>query len=67
MGWSSNRTATVKSALSSMSNYIENILDEAIFLKNGEISIFDNCDRIREQSGKSLDGVFREVFRCSAN
>jgi len=28
MGWSSNRTATVKSALSSMSNYIENILDD---------------------------------------
>ena len=46
---------------------IENVLDEAIFLKNGEISIFDNCDRIREQSGKSLDGVFREVFRCSVN
>ena len=46
---------------------IENVLDEAIFLKEGEISIYDNCDRIREQSGKSLDGVFREVFRCSAN
>ena len=46
---------------------IENVLDEAIFLKNGEISIFDNCDRIREQSGKSLVGVFREVFRCSVN
>lgn len=43
---------------------IENILDEAIFLKNGEITIFDNCDRIRQESGKSLDGVFREVFRC---
>lgn len=28
MKWSSNRTATVKSALSSMSNYIENILDD---------------------------------------
>lgn len=48
-------------------NDIENILDEAIFLKNGKIAIFDNCDRIREQSGKSLDAVFREVFRCSAN
>lgn len=43
---------------------IENILDEAIFLKNGEITIFDNCDHIRQESGKSLDGVFREVFRC---
>ena len=28
MGWSSNRTATVKSSLSSLSNYIENILDD---------------------------------------
>lgn len=45
-------------------NEIENILDEAIFLKNGEIIIFDNCDNIRENSKKSLDGVFREVFRC---
>ena len=45
-------------------NEIENILDEAIFLKNGEIIIFDNCDNIRANSKKSLDGVFREVFRC---
>ncbi len=43
---------------------IENILDEAIFLRDGEIAIFDNCDHIRMESGKSLDGVFREVFRC---
>lgn len=28
LGWSSNRTATVKSSLSSLSNYIENILDD---------------------------------------
>lgn len=43
---------------------IETVLDEAIFIRNGEIVLFDNCDHIREQYNKTLDGMFREVFRC---
>lgn len=43
---------------------IENILDEAIFLKNGCVSMHASVDDIRMQQGKSVDALFREVFRC---
>lgn len=62
--YSENATVLISTHLISD---IENILDEAIFVRDGQIAMFDNCDHIREQSGKSLDGVFREVFKCSVN
>lgn len=42
---------------------IEPILDEAIFINNGRVVLHKTVDEIREQSGKSVDEVFREVFR----
>lgn len=42
---------------------IENILDEVIFLKNGKVALFDNCDNLRDQYHMSVDAYFREVFR----
>jgi len=42
---------------------IESILDVAIFLKEGEIVMNDDVDKIREEQNASLDGLFREVFR----
>jgi ABC-2 type transport system ATP-binding protein len=42
---------------------IEQILDVAIFLKEGEIVLNDEVENIREDNGDSLDGLFREVFR----
>ena len=42
---------------------IESILDVAVFLKEGEIVMHDDVDKIREEHGASLDGLFREVFR----
>ena len=42
---------------------IESILDIAVFLKEGEIVMHDEVDKIREEQGASLDGLFREVFR----
>ena len=42
---------------------IEPILDEAIFLKEGEIFLHDEVDKIREKHNSSLDGLFREVFK----
>ena len=42
---------------------IEPILDIAVFLKDGEIVLHDEVDRIRENNNKSLDQLFREVFR----
>lgn len=43
---------------------IENILDEVIFIKNGCIQMQASVDDIRERDGKSVDTLFREVFRC---
>ena len=43
---------------------VENILDEVIFLKNGCITLHSSVDEIREQHGKSVDALFREVFAC---
>ncbi len=43
---------------------IENILDDVIFIKNGEIVLHSSPDEIREQNGKTIDGLFREVFAC---
>lgn len=43
---------------------IEKILDQVIFLKNGNIERFTSVEDIREKEGKSVDGIFREVFKC---
>lgn len=43
---------------------IENILDEVIFIQNGQIRLASSVDDIRENQGKSVDALFREVFRC---
>ena len=42
---------------------IEKVLDEAIFLKDGQITLHDSVDSIRERENKSVDALFREVFR----
>jgi len=43
---------------------IEKVLDDVIFLDRGRVVRAQNVDEIREQEGKSVDEVFREVFRC---
>lgn len=43
---------------------IENILDEVIFIQNGQIRLTSSVEEIREEKGKSVDALFREVFRC---
>ena len=43
---------------------VESVLDEAVFLKQGEIVLHQSTDELREQTGKSVDEYFREVFRC---
>lgn len=42
---------------------IESILDEAIFLNRGRIVLHKTVESIREEEGKSVDELFREVFR----
>lgn len=43
---------------------IENILDEVVFIQNGEVKLKSTVDDIRFKEGKSVDALFREVFRC---
>lgn len=43
---------------------IENILDEVIFIQNGTIRLTASVDDIRAKEGKSVDALFREVFKC---
>ncbi len=43
---------------------IEKVLDTVIFLKEGQISLVSTVDEIRENQGKSVDALFREVYRC---
>lgn len=42
---------------------IEQVLDEVIFINNGNIVLQKTVDEIREENGKSVDELFREVFR----
>ncbi len=43
---------------------IEKVLDEAIFLKTGKVMLHETVDHIRETQGKSVDALFREIFRA---
>lgn len=43
---------------------IEKVLDEVVFIKNGNLVLHKSVDDIREENGKSVDEVFREVFAC---
>ena len=43
---------------------VESVLDDVIFLREGQVSLQASVDDIREQYGKSVDALFREVFRC---
>ncbi len=43
---------------------IENILDEVIFIRDGQVLSHLPVDQIREEYGRSIDSYFREVFAC---
>ncbi|MCI0764881.1 ABC transporter ATP-binding protein [Bacillus sp. TL12] len=42
---------------------IENIFDEVIFLKDGEIVLHENVEELRFQRGKAVNELFKEMFR----
>ncbi len=43
---------------------VEKVLDQVFFIKDGEIVLNDMVDNIRDVRGKSVDALFREVFKC---
>ena len=43
---------------------VEQVLDDVIFINGGRIVLQAPVDEIRETHGTSVDGYFREVFKC---
>ena len=43
---------------------VEKIFDDIVFLSKGEIIMNDSVDNLRDKNGKSIDELFREVFKC---
>ena len=43
---------------------IEKVLDDVIFLNAGRVMHSGSADDLREKTGKSVDEVFREAFKC---
>jgi ABC-2 type transport system ATP-binding protein len=58
-----NRNATILLSTHLISD-VENILDEVIFIKYGNIILQAGAEQIRQNEHKSIDRFFREVFAC---
>lgn len=43
---------------------VEQIFDSVIFINNGEIALYETVDDVRFKFNKSVDQLFREVFKC---
>lgn len=43
---------------------VEQILSDVVFISRGEVVLCDTVDNIRQREGKSVDQLFREVFKC---
>ena len=43
---------------------IEKVLDEVVFIKDGNVTLHSSVEDIRSKQGKSVDTLFREVFKC---
>ncbi|MBE6749908.1 MAG: ABC transporter ATP-binding protein [Ruminococcaceae bacterium] len=43
---------------------IERILDEVIFINNGEIVLHRDTDELRAEQNGSIDEIFRRMFKC---
>lgn len=59
-------TATVVISTHLISD-VENVLDDFIFLNQGNVVRSGSADQVREETGKTLDELFREVFKCLPN
>lgn len=58
-----NEKATVVISTHLISD-IEKVLDHVIFINDSRVVLSSSVDEIRDEKGKSIDALFREVFRC---
>ena len=43
---------------------VEQVLDDVVFLAYGKVGLCAPAEDLREEKGKSLDELFREMYRC---
>jgi len=43
---------------------VERIFDRVVMIGGGKIMVNDTVDNLRESTGKSIEGLFEEVFKC---
>lgn len=43
---------------------VEQLLDDVVFLGYGKVGLCAPAEQLREERGKSLDELFRELYRC---
>lgn len=43
---------------------VESVLDDVIFIKDGHLILYDSAAHLRETERTTIDGLFREVFKC---
>lgn len=41
---------------------MENLFDDVVFLREGDITLKGNAEALREEKGKSIDEIYKEVF-----
>lgn len=58
-----NENATVIISTHLISD-IEKVLDDIVFISYGTVTLCKSVDEIRETEGKTVDALFREVFKC---
>ncbi|MBT4483224.1 MAG: hypothetical protein HOC71_06055 [Candidatus Latescibacteria bacterium] len=46
-------------------NEVEEFIEDVIYLKKGEIVLSGEADRLREERGASLEGIFEQVAETS--
>ena len=44
---------------------VEKVLDRFVFIRDGKIIMESDVASAKEEYGKSVDEIFREVYRCS--
>lgn len=58
-----NENATILLSTHLISD-IENILDDVIFIRDGQLILHTSVEELRTVHGRSVDSYFREVFAC---
>ena len=41
----------------------ETIFDYAFFINNGRLALYDSVENIKNKTGKTLNQLFREIYR----